>query len=344
MDSLSKIRDSRRVEHLIYLVMWLMVILFPFVTEAVQSLQGYRFVWGDIFKWWEGAVSYLVLFLIHDAFIIPRYFRSQNLTQYMSGFMLVMVLFGIYESLTYANKQYDPVFSMPLLVDLLLALFVLGMNLSLALLFKSQRERESLKSLENLRLHDELKYLKTQINPHFFMNMLNNIHSTIELDPMKAQDMVLELSKLMRYVLYEGEGQTTTFSSEAKFLTSYVSLMRQRYPSDKVMINLDMPENPSENVNIPPLLFIAFVENAFKHGVSYLKKSEIDISLKEENGNVMFYCRNTKPAADSSAVAKGGVGLENVRRRLFLLYGSYDMLEIEDLDNEYIVNLSIPCR
>ena len=79
MDDISKIKETRRVEHLIYLVMWLLVILFPFATEAVQSLQGYRFVWGDIFKWWEGAVSYLVLFLIHDAFIIPRYFRSQNI-------------------------------------------------------------------------------------------------------------------------------------------------------------------------------------------------------------------------------------------------------------------------
>lgn len=343
MESISKIKDSRRVEHLIYLVMWLLVILFPFATETVQAFHGYSFHWGDILKWWVGTISYLVLFIVHDAVIIPLFFRSQNFWGYLSKLAVLMTVFCLYEYLSYGYRHYDAGFSMPVFVYMMLAFFVVGMNLSLALMFKSQRERESLRSLENLRLHDELKYLKTQINPHFFMNMLNNIHSTIELEPVKAQDMVLELSELMRYVLYEGEGHTTTFQNEAKFITSYVSLMRKRYSVDKVDIRLEIQENHTDSLNIPPLLFITFVENAFKHGVSYLKKSEIEISLKEHDGQVFFYCRNTKPAIYSSLDSKGGVGLENVKRRLFLLYGNCEMLKIEDRDNEYIVKLNIPC-
>lgn len=231
---------------------------------------------------------------------------------------------------------------MPVVLNLSLLLLELGTNTAIIFIFRYAGEREEREALENLRLQDEIRFLKTQINPHFFMNMLNNIHAMIELDSEKAQDMTLELSKLMRYVLYEGENVTTTLADEVSFLTSYVNLMRRRYPESKVEIMLDVPENPSREVIVTPMLFVTFVENAFKHGISYQKKSRISISLNESDGMVCFLCRNTRPSGVGNEISDGGLGLDNVRRRLSLLYGeSYD-LRIDETKEFYKVELTIP--
>lgn len=231
---------------------------------------------------------------------------------------------------------------MPVVMAVLFALILLGFNLVVAVLFKSRREQERREILENMLLQDELKYLKTQISPHFFMNMLNNIHSMVEVDPDRAQEMILELSRLMRYVLYEGSNTTTTFANEVRFISNYIAIMRHRYPSDKVEVNFSCPQFPSENVKLPPLLFIAFVENAFKHGVSYMKLSVIDISMEETDGWITFVCRNTKPPVRSDDYVEGGVGLENVKRRLNLLFPQNYILDIIDTEELYSVTLKIP--
>lgn len=218
---------------------------------------------------------------------------------------------------------------------------MLGINVSISLAFNYNREHAARRDLENFRLQEELKYLKQQISPHFFMNVLNNIHEMVEEDVSKSQDMILELSQLMRYVLYESENNTTTLASESKFISSYVGLMRGRYPDDTVKINLSLPEQVSANIYVPPLLFISFIENAFKHGVSYMQETEIDINLSESDGWIQFDCTNTIPATALSKSDKGGVGLANVRRRLDLLYGDKYSLQIDE-DKRYSVKLIIP--
>ena len=231
----------------------------------------------------------------------------------------------------------------PLLMNIFIAFMMLGFNVAVSLLFKYYREMETREATENMRIRNELKYLKTQISPHFFMNMLNNIHATVERDPIKAQELILELSKIMRYVLYEGNNTTTTFADEVKFLSSYIQLMRQRYPIEKVEIELSVPENPSSEIQLPPLLFIAFVENAFKHGVSYYNSSVIRVMIQETEGKIHFNCSNTKPKNHQESSLKGGVGLENVHRRLELIYGNSYELNVEDNEDYYKVTLKIPC-
>lgn len=231
----------------------------------------------------------------------------------------------------------------PLLMNILLGMLILGFNLAIVLFFKYYREQEELKELHSMRMQEELKYLKVQINPHFFMNMLNNIHAMVDIDPLKSQDMILELSKLMRYVLYEGKNTMTPLANEVKFISNYVSLMSQRYHPEKVRVEMDMPSYIPETIKLPPLLFISFIENAFKHGISYLKKSDIYISLAIEGEQIHFVCRNSKAIKENSDMG-GGVGLENTRRRLDLIYGKEGILEIKDENDQYIVNLIIPHR
>lgn len=233
-------------------------------------------------------------------------------------------------------------FPFHILFKLFLAIMVIGANVAICLIFTYNQEKDKLKDLENFKLQEELKYLKQQISPHFLMNVLNNIYEMAEEDSKTAQEMILELSNLMRYVLYESENGITSLSKEAKFISNYVALMKRRYIEDMVKINLDLSEQVSHRINIPPMLLISFIENAFKHGVSYLHESFINVRLYDKDGKVHFSCENSIPPQRNSKKNNGGIGLTNVKRRLDLLYGDNYSLHISDNDKIYSVKLIIP--
>ena len=165
------------------------------------------------------------------------------------------------------------------IVALIILILMVGMNLGIKLYFKQRSDQKRLAELEKENLEQQLEYLKYQINPHFFMNTLNNIHALVDIDPEKAKDTILELSKMMRFVLYEGNKAGVPLNREIDFLQNYIILMKLRY-TDKVKIKVETPAT-LPNKEVPPLMFITFVENAFKHGVSYQQESFIDISIKE---------------------------------------------------------------
>lgn len=220
-------------------------------------------------------------------------------------------------------------------------LMLMGMNLGVKLYFKTQEDREQQERLEKQDLERQLEYLRYQVNPHFFMNTLNNIHALVDINPERAKTTIVELSKMMRYILYEGDKKYIPVQREALFLNNYIELMRLRY-SSRVSINLDMPEMMPD-VMLPPLLLIIFVENAFKHGVSYAAPSFIDIKVEVTQDKLKFRCRNSRQEQKpDEKKKKGGVGLANARRRLDLLFPNQYSLEIKENDKEYDVQLEIP--
>ena len=217
-------------------------------------------------------------------------------------------------------------------------ILIFSANLGIKFYFKTRDDRKRLAELEKQNLEQQLEYLRYQINPHFFMNTLNNIHALVDIDPEKAKDTILELSKMMRYVLYEGNKQCVPLSRELDFIRHYIALMRLRY-TDKVRISIDLPSEVPER-QVPPLMLITFIENAFKHGVSYQHESFIDVKVTMEENKLRFSCRNSK--AEKSNEEKGGVGLANVRERLKLLYNNDYTLRIDDTTDIYTVELIIP--
>lgn len=220
-------------------------------------------------------------------------------------------------------------------------LLLMGMNLGVKLYFKTQEDREQRERLEKQDLERQLEYLRYQVNPHFFMNTLNNIHALVDINPERAKTTIVELSKMMRYILYEGDKKYIPVQREALFLNNYIELMRLRY-SSRVSINLDIPEMMPD-VMQPPLLLIIFVENAFKHGVSYAAPSFIDIKVEVTQDKLKFRCRNSRQEQKPDEKRKkGGVGLANARRRLDLLFPNRYNLEIKENDKEYDVQLEIP--
>ncbi|WP_337485337.1 sensor histidine kinase [Prevotella sp.] len=218
---------------------------------------------------------------------------------------------------------------------------LMGMNLGVKLYFRSQEATEALTQIEKHALERQLQYLKYQVNPHFFMNTLNNIHALVDIDPERAKASIVELSKLMRYVLYEGNNKLTPLSREVQFLRNYVQLMSMRYNTGNVSISLDAPDVLPDSM-LPPLLLVIFVENAFKHGISYRTKSFVEISLQPHADRLLFSCRNSRPEIKHDENMKGGVGLSNVRRRLDLLFPNDYTLDIKEEEDTYTVKLEIP--
>ena len=226
------------------------------------------------------------------------------------------------------------------ILTIVVLVLMFGANLGIKFYYRSRDDQKRLAELEHENLEQQLEYPRYQINPHFFMDTLNNIHALVDIDPEQAKDTILELSKMMRFVLYEGNKKDVPISREFDFIRHYVALMQLRY-TEKVKITLDMPQE-SPDRQIPPLILITFIENAFKHGISYQRESFIDINVAVEGEKLKFKCSNSK--ADQANEEKGGVGLDNVRKRLNLLYDNNYTLDINDTPDIYHVELVIPLK
>jgi LytS/YehU family sensor histidine kinase len=177
--------------------------------------------------------------------------------------------------------------------------------------------KQQLKDEKAKNTEAELAWLKNQINPHFLFNTLNNISSLTQIDPDAAQDAIAQLSDLLRYAMYETNKKTVPINGEVEFMRNYIALMKLRC-NEKTEVKTTF--EIQQDVEIAPLLFISLIENAFKHGVSSSRSSMIDIHLEQKNNNIVFTCDNTNYPKDDSDRSGSGIGLENTRRRLDLMY------------------------
>jgi LytS/YehU family sensor histidine kinase len=194
--------------------------------------------------------------------------------------------------------------------------------------------------METEKLTAELAFLKSQINPHFLFNTLNNICSLARKKSDVTENAIIRLSQIMRYMLDDSHDTRVSLSKEVEYLHNYIELQRLRL-TDKVKIQITVEGNP-EFVLIEPLLLIPFVENAFKHGVSYLEEAEIRIELKIQETLLTFQVENNVIRfAEAKPDPVSGIGLKNIKRRLDLLYPEKHALEIQDNGIKYHVMLRI---
>ena len=367
-------------ENLIYLAVWILLFLAPLLSLYVRTMNDMYllFDWTEVFLVWRRLLLFLLLFLVHNFLLAPLLIHRNKRIAYFSIVAVVIAAFTVYQCSTRPDmakpmghrppphmemsdhprppqqpglsKTDEPPARQPRhmspppiigehdILAIVILILMFGANLGIKGWFRSRDDRKRLTELERENLSQQLEYLRYQINPHFFMNTLNNIHALVDIDPAKAQETIVELSKMMRYVLYEGDKQGVPLSQEFDFIRHYVSLMQLRY-TDKVHITLDLPQETSDR-QIPPLILINFIENAFKHGISYQHESCIEIKAEVKVDKLQFVCRNSK--SEKSNEEKGGVGLENVRKRLDLLYDNNYTLHIDDMADIYSVSLVVP--
>jgi hypothetical protein len=221
------------------------------------------------------------------------------------------------------------------------SLLLLMISSSISVFQKWQKDEQIRQKLEREKISSELLFLKAQINPHFFFNTLNNIYALTLVDVDLARKALHTLSRMMRYVLYETQKDTTPLSKEITFLKDYIDLMKLRL-NDKVQVTFEAPQHPRE-VTLAPMLFLPFVENAFKHGVSTQSSSCIHIRLFQQDQALHLVVKNTIFRSKNVLEESSGIGLTNTRRRLDLLYpGRYDLKIIDQQDdNTFLVQLKL---
>ena len=185
----------------------------------------------------------------------------------------------------------------------------------------------------------ELTWLKHQLNPHFLFNTLNNISSLTQINPDKAQESIGQLSDLLRYALYDSESEKVQLSSEIEFMDNYIDLMALRC-NELTTVEKEM-EAPSRPVEVAPLLFISLVENAFKHGINARYPSFVRVSMKMEGDDLVFVCDNSRFEKQGTDRIGSGIGLENMKRRLELLYPGRYTYEQDATDDTYHVKVTL---
>ena len=211
-------------------------------------------------------------------------------------------------------------------------------NITSGAYFRAQKNKQRLIELEKENLQRQLETLRYQINPHFFMNTLNNIHALVDIDPRKAKESIEEFSKMMRFVLYDDNSPTIPLYKEFECIKHYISLMRLRFTED-VEIDLSLPEDTGTTMG-PPLIMTSFIENAFKHGISYEQKSFIRVRASIDGGMLSFCCINSKTKQRTDT--QHGLGMDNTRKRLELLYGDAYSLVVHETPNSYEIKLTFP--
>ncbi len=218
-------------------------------------------------------------------------------------------------------------------IAMLLNWMAIGIALSIRYVMRQQERKQK-------EVEAELAWLKNQINPHFLFNTLNNISSLAQIDGDKTQEAIMQLSDLLRYAMYETNKPKVPISGEVEFMKNYIELMKLR--CNEMTTVTSQFSVFSSQLEVAPLLFISLIENAFKHGMNSNAPATIDISLTQEGDNLVFNCDNTnnpKPTKDRSG---SGIGLDNTRRRLDLLYpGCYTWEQAITPENIYHVKITI---
>lgn len=219
---------------------------------------------------------------------------------------------------------------------------LLGSSLLSVSSFASQKEKEAIQ-LERNNLETEIKFLKSQINPHFLFNSLHNIYALTIINSEQASNQVLKLSDILRYMLYDSNEETVALEREVEYLKNYLGLAQLK---DKrgMDINFDV-DVEAMNVHVAPLLFIPFVENAFKHSqIEDLQNGYIHIALKTAGHQLTFTVDNSKPKIPYKKDEVGGVGLSNIKQRLKLLYPEKHTLDIEETEDRFKITLELNCK
>lgn len=357
---MSIFHKQTRQETIIYTIVWGVLFLSPLVSLLFHhhdASTDTAWIWRSLAESWVSLLAFFIVFLIHNHVLAPILVKHKRIKQYLIGCVVLIAVFQLAECAHRPNGAplisptenemppprppmgQPPVDKHDISVFFIIIMMV-GANLGMKYCFQSEEEKKRLAKLREQSLKQELEYLRYQINPHFIMNTLNNIHALVDIDPDQAKDSIVDMSRMMRYLLYESDKQYVTLENAVVFLKKYLNLMKLRY-TDQVTVNLDVPEVNNCDIVLAPLVFIPFVENAFKHGVSYDKPSTIDVCIEKKNGRLLFRCHNTKSNVKHEY---GGVGLNNVTKRLELIYANDYSLDINDGEQDYDVFLNLPIR
>lgn len=282
-------------------------------------------------------------------YLLPRFLLTGKYAAFFTWFLLSSLIAGIAQRYIAFNYDYplyypealaDPFFYFPKIVKMFVGIYpVAFFAVAIKLLKYWYANQQAQQILTKEKLQAELKFLKTQIHPHFLFNTLNNVYALTLKKSDRAPDMVLKLSELINYMLYECTGDEVPLNKEIKFIRNYIDIEKMRY-GDLLDIDLRV-SGDTGNRKIAPLVILPFVENCFKHGASEnLRQSWVKITVDAGDDHLIIKVENSK-SPDNGRSGTEGIGIQNVKRRLDLLYPARHELKIINGEETYLVILSI---
>jgi len=366
--------NLKSIELIVLIMIWFVIFSIPFFQNRQYGLVD----WRNVFDEWIRMFSFLVIFMLNAYYFVPKLLFQKKYVPYIEYTLLsIFAVIGISVLVQYFLMPVEPL-SMPpmdlgpgmppmelgskmpapmgfrtphiqeqksiLMIftdNLIISILVVGAGTTFKMMSKWLNEENRRMDVEKEQLKTELALLRHQVSPHFFMNTLNNIHAMIDINVDSAKDAIIRLSTLMRYLLYDTAQGQTSLKKEVEFIESYITLMQLRF-SKKVVIVVELPERIPE-IQIPPMLFISFLENAFKHGVSYQADSFVFFKLEFIENQLNCTIKNSKHTSrESYDKSYSGIGLTNIRKSLALLFKNDYTLTIHENEKEFEVQLIIP--
>ncbi len=346
----------------IHVLIWTVLFLLPYFLSPMQDNNI-----GRLFRFsWFPLIQYAIIFYLNYFIFLHRYLFQKKYVFYVLINILLIIFF------LWINWQFRDIFgkddmrnmippelknglkenfiqpkNMPRRPDdffMLKDMFTFFIPIIISIAVKATenwyRTENEKKEIENKNLESELQHLRYQLQPHFFFNSLNNIYSLVEVSPTKAQEAIHSLSKLMRYLLYDTQREKVALSEEIIFLKKYIQLMELRQ-TDKTITTFVFPDTENLTYQIAPLLFIPMIENAFKHGISATQKSYISFEMSIKYNQLFFLSENSNFPKKTSDKSGSGIGLENLKKRLELLYHNKFILKKGITDNKFWITLQI---
>lgn len=348
---------QRPLEILIHIIVWMLIFFFPILLSGERNLNSID--WPEYLKYIRMPSMLLIAFYANYFFFVPYFLLKKKNKKYMLYNTLLVIVISLFvHAETPDGKKHPPLFKEDreteiaerpddfweedrrlrlekhiarpphwtfVMRDTILLFCTIGLGAAIRMSSEWSKAETALQEAEKNRTEAELNNLRNQLNPHFLLNTLNNIYALITFDTDKAQQAVQKLSKLLRHLLYENQQTYVSLSKEVDFINNYIDLMRIRLAKEvKLHIDIQVPDNST--MQIAPLIFISLIENAFKHGISLTEPSFISIAIAQTGADeVRCEISNSNYPKSRSDKSGSGIGLEQVRKRLELLYpGRYE--------------------
>jgi len=339
-------RGSKKTKFIFHVMVWMVLFCLPYILSSGQQ----QIVIKVFAHSWIPLIMYIILFYLNYFGLIDWFLLKKKVLLFILINCLVISIFLLirnelntlfFDALFNAPLKGDDRPTLKLFIYIQIISFVLPIAFAIALKtterwLKTEAER---KEAANAKLQSELQHLRYQLQPHFFFNSLNNIYSLVDVAPDQAKSTIHSLSKLMRYLLYETNTELVPLTNEIDFMRKYMELMKLRI-SDKTKVASSFPI-ANTSIQIAPLLFISLIENAFKHGVSATKESVISLEMKVQDNHVFFTIENNNFPKEDTDKSGSGIGLQNLQKRLELLYPNKHKFKTSLKEGIYSISLKI---
>lgn len=339
---------------IVHILLWSMIVVAPYFFIDRERL----FRWDLFIRSAPDTLGLLLVFYVNYFVLIKRFLFTGKTKEFI--FYNVLLILAAATLMHFGNdlikivspehmtrrgsRRFRPSPWLFIIRNLTTLITMVGLSVALKMTFRWFEVESERKELEKAKSEAELQNMKNQVSPHFLLNTLNNIYALIEFNPSKAQQSVLDLSKLLRHILYDNDKPLVPLHQEVDFINNYVDLMRIRL-ADNVKLNTKFSTKANSDTPIAPLIFISLIENAFKHGVSGDKPSFIDISLTEtSDGRVEFTSRNSHYPKTGEDKSGSGIGLELVKKRLEMVYPKRYQWDSEIVNDTYSTTLIIDTK